>query len=346
MGNVCSAALGQAPARQAALAAGLPHSCVCTTVNKVCSSGLKTIVMAAQDIALGVATVAVAGGMENMSMIPYYALQSRFGHRMGDGKFVDGMIHDGLLDPHEDKHMGMFAERCAQKYAFSRQDQDAYASESYRRSLQATEQGKFGAEIVPVVANSGWKQITVTEDEECKRTSIEKLPTMRPAFLKDGSGTVTSGNASGLNDGAAAVVLMGLSKAKELGVQVIATICSYADAEQAPEDFTTTPSVSIPKAVARAGMSIQDIDVFEVNEAFSVVALANLKLLGLDHDRTNIFGGAVSLGHPLGCSGARIVVTLLSAMKERGAEHGVAAICNGGGGSTAIVVKRYKTDTS
>lgn len=340
MGNVCSAGLGQAPARQAALQAGLPESCVCTTVNKVCSSGMKSITMAAQDIALGLAEVVVAGGMENMSSVPYYLLRARFGYRMGDGVATDGLVYDGLRDPHADKHMGLFAEQCADTHGISREDQDRYATESYQRSLKAWKEGKFADEIAPVRTTVGRKEVNVTEDEECKRTPVENICGMRPAFLKDGSGTVTSGNASGLNDGAAAVVLMSRTKAIELGVDVVGTITGYADAERAPAEFTIAPSSAIPKAMKRAGRNMEEVDVLEVNEAFAVVALANSKLLGLDANKTNVYGGAVSLGHPLGCSGARIVVTLLSVMKERRGRIGVAGICNGGGGSTAMVVER------
>lgn len=340
MGNVCSAGLGQAPARQAALQAGLPESCTCTTVNKVCSSGLKTITMGAQDIILGLAKIVVAGGMENMSNVPYYLPGARFGYRMGDGAAVDGLTYDGLRDAPADKHMGIFAEQCAQRYSVNRADQDAHAIESYRRSARAWKEGRFANEVVPVRTKVGRKEVNMSEDEEYRRTAVERIETMRPAFLKDGTGTVTSGNASGLNDGAAAVVLMSRSKAMELGLRVIGRVVGYADAEQAPAEFTTAPALAIPKAVKRAGVEMKDIDIFEVNEAFSVVSLANKKLLQLSSDKTNVFGGAVSLGHPLGCSGARIVVTLLSVLADRGARLGVAGICNGGGGSTAIVIER------
>lgn len=338
MGNVCSAGLGQAPARQAALRAGLPESCVCTTVNKVCASGLKSIAMGAQDISLGLADVVVAGGMESMSEVPYYLLKARFGYRMGDGAAVDGLMHDGLIDPGADKHMGLFAEQCAKKHGISREEQDRHAVESYRRSLKAWADGKFDEEIAAVRSTVGRAEVVVMEDEECQRTPVEKIPEMRPVFLKDGTGTVTSGNASGLNDGAAAVVLMSREKALKLGVEPLAVIRGYADAETKPSEFTTAPSLAIPKAMRRAGVEMDDVSFFEVNEAFSVVALANAKILGLDKDRTNVFGGAVSLGHPLGTSGARIVVTLLSVLRDRSAKCGVAGICNGGGGSTAMVL--------
>lgn len=340
MGNVCSAGLGQAPARQAALQAGLPESCACTTVNKVCSSGLKTITMGAQDIALGLADVVIAGGMENMSNVPYYLLGARFGYRMGDGAAVDGLIYDGLRDAPAEKHMGVFAEQCAQKYSISRADQDQHAIESYQRSIKAWKEGKFANEVVPVRTRVGRREVHVNEDEEYKRTAVERIEGMRPAFLKDGTGTVTSGNASGLNDGAAAVVLMSRSRATELGLRIMGRVVGYADAEKAPAEFTTAPALAIPKAMKKAEVEMKDIDIFEVNEAFSVVSLANRKLLQLDNEGTNVFGGAVSLGHPIGCSGARITVTLLSALADKGARMGVAGICNGGGGSTAIVIER------
>lgn len=340
MGNVCSAGLGQAPARQAALKAGLPPSCVCTTVNKVCASGLKSITLAAQDIALGIAEVVVAGGMENMSATPYYLPKARFGYRMGDQSTIDGILCDGLTDSTEDKHMGTFAERCAATHGFSRSAQDDYARMSYRRSVNAWSEGKFAGEIVPVRAMVGRKEVDVDRDEECTRTPIDKIATMRPAFLKDGTGTVTSGNASGLNDGAAAVVLMSRARATQLDMAVLGTVTGFADAERAPADFTIAPALAIPKALKRAGRKMDEVDVFEINEAFAVVALANCKLMGLEGGKVNVWGGAVSLGHPIGCGGARIVVTLLSVMRERGGRVGVAGICNGGGGATAMVVER------
>lgn len=340
MGNVCSANLGQAPARQAAIAAGLPESCVCTTINKVCSSGLKAVTLAAQEIALGQAEVIVAGGMENMSLVPYYLPKARFGHRFGNSQIVDGLLNDGLFDPYGQKHMGMCAETCAKKYGILRDAQDAHAKQSYRRSLAAWAGGKFDAEVVPVVFMQKGKEVVVEKDEECTRTSIDVIDKMRTAFIKDSTGTVTSGNASGLNDGAAALVLMSAVKARKLGLTPLATIRGYADVEQNPEEFTTAPSIAIPKALARADVKLADVDAFEVNEAFSVVALANSKLLNLLDEKVNIHGGAVSLGHPLGCSGARILVTLLSLLDQYKWRLGVAGICNGGGGSTAIVVER------
>ncbi len=340
MGNVCSAGLGQAPARQAALLAGLSDSCTCTTINKVCSSGLKSISAAAQDIQLGLAEIVVAGGMENMSLIPYYSQNSRFGKRMGHMTLTDGMIHDGLWDPHGDKHMGMFAEQCASKFEISREEQDLYARQSYQRAAEAAKTGKFRREITAVHVKGRKEVAVVEEDEEYSRTNVEKLAGMKPAFLRDSTGTVTAGNASSINDGAAAVVLMSAAKAHELGVKPLAKIMGYADAEKHPSEFTTSPALAVPRALKRAKLEQDDVDVFEINEAFSVVALANAKLLGLDSAKTNVFGGAVSLGHPLGSSGARIVVTLLNALQDKGGKIGVAAICNGGGGSTAMVISR------
>lgn len=348
MGNVCSANLGQAPARQSALFAGLPESCTCTTVNKVCSSGLKSVSLAAADIALRHSEIIVAGGMENMSLVPHYVSSARFGHKLGHMEMKDGLLYDGLQDPHEGVHMGMCAEACAKRYGFSRDEQDAYAKESYRRAKVAWEQGKFVSEIEKVVVGEGKRKTVVERDEEVWRTDMSRVAGMKPAFLSDGSGSVTSGNASGLNDGAAAVVLMSRSKATAMGIRILATIRGYADAECAPVEFTTAPSKAIPKAVSRAGVGMEDVDVFEVNEAFAVVALANRRLLGTraSEDRVNLWGGAVSLGHPLGCSGARILVTLLSVLRDGGGKIGVAGICNGGGGSTAMVVERHVESSS
>lgn len=340
MGNVCSAGLGQAPARQAALSAGLPDSCTCTTINKVCSSGLKAISAGVQDIQLGLADVVVAGGMESMSLIPHYAPDARFGMRMGDMTLTDGMIKDGLWDPHGDKHMGMFAEQCAAKYSIGREMQDGHARQSYLRAAEAGKGGKFRREIVPVEVRKRKKVTVVEEDQEYSRTDVEDLPNMSPAFLRDGKGTVTAGNASSLNDGAAAVVLMSSKKVRELGAQPIAQVLGYADAEKQPSEFTTAPAEAIPKAMRRAKVEKEDVDLYEINEAFSVVALANERLLGLDSSKTNVFGGAVALGHPLGTSGARIVITLLNALQDKGGSVGVAGICNGGGGSSAMVFRR------
>lgn len=340
MGNVLSAGVGQAPARQAALAAGLPHSCVCTTVNKVCSSGLKAITLAASEIALGCYDVAVAGGMENMSLVPHYTPSMRFGLRMGDATLQDGVLRDGLVDPGSQQHMGMCAETCATRQNIPRQQQDAYARSSYARSVKAWKAGDFAAEIEPVVVPNRHASVIVDTDEECFRTDVTSLDGMRPSFRKDGAGTVTAGNASGLNDGAAAVVLMSARAAEKAGVAVLAHVRGFADAEQKPVDFTTAPAAAVPKALERASLSLRDIDVFEINEAFAVVALANLKLLGLSEERVNLLGGAIALGHPIGCSGARILVTLLSVLRKRGARYGVAAICNGGGGATALVIEQ------
>ncbi|KAI0562245.1 acetyl-CoA acetyltransferase [Gracilaria domingensis] len=340
MGNVCSAGLGQAPARQAAMGAGLPVSCVCTTVNKVCSSGLKTLSMAAQDIILGQANIVVAGGMENMSKIPFYVPQARFGYRIGDGQLVDGLLNDGLIDPDSQNHMGLCAEICSERHGITREMQDRHAKESYRRSRAAWEDRRFYSEVVPVVVSEGGRDLCVERDEECFRIDVSTMESLSACFIKDGSGTVTRGNASGLNDGAAALVLASRAKAVELGLSALVTIRGFADAEVEPEQFTTAPSLSIPKALKRAGRSMDEVDVFELNEAFSVVALANSMLLALPEEKVNLFGGAVSLGHPLGCSGARIAVTLLSVMKHTDSRVGVAGICNGGGGSTAMVFER------
>jgi len=337
MGNVCQAGLGQAPARQAALYAGLPPSCCCMTLNKVCASGSRAIALAAQDIWLGVADVVVAGGFENMSMIPYYLPKARFGYRMGNGELVDGMIKDGLWDPYGDKHMGNFAELCAKTYGFTREDQDQFAISSYKRAQEAHESGLVKHEIVGVPIEDKKKgTYFVLDDEEYTKVQYDKIPSLRPVFQNDG--TVTAANASSISDGAAALVIMSEEKAKELGVKVIARILGFGDAERPPEEFTVAPSLAIPKALKHAGnIGIEDVDLFEINEAFSVVALANMKILGLDPSKVNVFGGAVALGHPLGCSGARIVVTLLNALKHRQGKIGVSAICNGGGGASALV---------
>lgn len=346
MGNVCSAGLGQAPARQAALGAGLSSSCVCTTINKVCSSGMKSVSLAAQDIMLGHADIVVAGGMENMSNVPYYIPQARFGYRAGNAQLVDGLVHDGLLDPYSQEHMGICAEKCSSRYGISREDQDEHALQSYRRSIEAWKQSKFDPEIIPVVLKVGKKNIHVQKDEECFRIDVSTIRTMQPSFIKDGTGTVTRGNASGLNDGAAALVLTSRARAIKLSLPILATIRAFADAEQDPEQFTTAPSKSIQKAMVRAGVKLDEVDVFEVNEAFSVVALANSQILELPEDKLNLFGGAVSLGHPLGCSGARILVTMLNVMSDKEAKIGVAGICNGGGGSTAMVLERVAVPTT
>ncbi|WP_127139824.1 acetyl-CoA C-acyltransferase [Flagellimonas marinaquae] len=338
MGNVVQAGTGQAPARQAAIFAGIPNTVPCTTVNKVCSSGMKSIMQGAQSIALGENSIVVAGGMENMSLIPHYAYM-RTGTKFGPTTLVDGMQKDGLVDAYDQNAMGVCADACATTYKFSREDQDAYAIQSYKRSAEAWKAGKFNNEVVPVeVPQRRGEPIVVSEDEEFKNIKLEKVPALRPAFTKDG--TVTAANASTINDGAAAVVLMSEDKAKELGLTPLATIKGYADAAHEPEWFTTAPAKALPKALDRAGVSIEDIDYFEFNEAFSVVGLANMKILGLNDSNVNVNGGAVSLGHPLGCSGARITITLLNILEQNNAKLGAAAICNGGGGASSIVLER------
>lgn len=338
MGNVVQAGTGQAPARQAAIYAGIPNTVPCTTINKVCASGMKAVMQAAQSIALGDTDIIVAGGMENMSLIPHY-LYSRTGTKFGPTTLVDGMQKDGLVDAYDENAMGVCADACATKYEFSREDQDAYAIKSYKRSAAAWEAGKFNKEVVPVeVPQRRGEPIIVLEDEEFKNVRIDKIPQLRPAFTKDG--TVTAANASTINDGAGAIVLMSKDKAEELGLKPLATIKSYADAAHEPEWFTTAPAKALPKALNKANISIKDVDFFEFNEAFSVVGLANMKILGLSDSNVNINGGAVSLGHPLGCSGVRILITLLNVLEQNNAKIGAAAICNGGGGASAIVIER------
>ncbi len=338
MGNVVSAGLGQAPARQAAIFAGIPNTVPCTTVNKVCSSGMKSIMLAAQAIALGDAEIVIAGGMENMSMIPHYQ-HARNGSKFGPISMEDGMQKDGLVDAYEKVAMGVCADECATEYDFSREDQDAFAIESYNRSANAWKEGKYADEIVPVeIPQRRGEPVTFSEDEEYKNVKMEKIPALRAAFTKDG--TVTAANASTINDGGAALVLMSAEKAKELNLTPIAKIKGYADAAHEPKWFTTAPAKALPKALAKAGISINDVDYFELNEAFAVVGLANMKILGLSSDKVNINGGAVSLGHPLGVSGARIVIALTSILKQKNAKIGAAAICNGGGGASAMVIEK------
>ena len=337
MGSVLQANLGQAPARQAAKFAGLPNEVACTTVNKVCASGMKAIMMATQDIALGDAEVVVAGGMENMSRTPFYLEQARYGYRFGNGQLIDGIGKDGLTDVYHQTAMGVSADNTAKEHKITREEQDAFAIESYKRSAAAWAAGKFKDEVVPVTVQTRKGDVVVSEDEEYKNVNFEKLPALKPVFSKDG--TVTAANASTINDGAAALVLMSADKAKALGLKPIAKVLSYADAEQAPEWFTTTPAKALPRAVEKAGLKMSDIAYFELNEAFSVVGIANTRLMNLDPAKVNVNGGAVSLGHPLGCSGARIVVTLINVLKQNGAKFGAAGICNGGGGASAIVIE-------
>ncbi|AXP82020.1 putative acetyl-CoA acyltransferase [Mariniflexile rhizosphaerae] len=338
MGNVVQAGTGQAPARQAAIYAGIPNTVPCTTVNKVCASGMKAIVQAAQSIALGDAHIVVAGGMENMSLIPHY-LYARTGTKFGPASLIDGMQKDGLVDAYDQNAMGVCADACAAEYKFSREDQDAFAIQSYKRAAAAWDAGKFDNEIVPVeVPQRRGEPIIVSKDEEFTNVILDKIPQLRPAFSKDG--TVTAANASTINDGAAAVVLMSKEKANELGLKPLASIKSYADAAHEPEWFTTAPAKALPKALDKASINIKDVDFFEFNEAFSVVGLANMKILGLSDANVNVNGGAVSLGHPLGCSGARIIITLLNVLQQNNAKIGAAAICNGGGGASAIIIER------
>jgi len=338
MGNVVQAGTGQAPARQAAIYAGIPDTVPCTTINKVCASGMKAVMQAAQTIALGDADIIVAGGMENMSLIPHY-LHARTATKFGPTSLIDGMQKDGLVDAYDEKAMGVCADLCASEYDFSREDQDAYAIQSYNRSSHAWDNGKFDNEVVPVeVPQRRGESIIVSKDEEYTNVKVEKIPALRPAFSKDG--TVTAANASTINDGAAALVLMSKEKASELGLKPLATIKGYADAAQEPKWFTTAPAKALPKALAKANIAIDDVDYFEFNEAFSVVGLANMKILGLNDTNVNVNGGAVSLGHPLGCSGARIIVTLINILEQNNSKIGAAAICNGGGGASAIVLER------
>ncbi|MEO2060497.1 MULTISPECIES: acetyl-CoA C-acyltransferase [Mesonia] len=338
MGNVVQAGVGQAPARQAALGAGIPDSVPCTTVNKVCSSGLKAVMQGAQAIALGDADIIVAGGMENMSLIPHY-MHLRNGQKFGPKTMEDGMQKDGLVDAYDHQAMGVSADLCAKEHGFSREEQDQFAIKSYERSKKAWDEGKFDNEVVPVeVPQRRGEPVVVSQDEEFKNIKMEKIPQLRAAFTKEG--TVTAANASTINDGAGAVVLMSKEKADELGLTPLATIKSYADAAQEPKWFTTAPSKALPKAIAKAGIAIDDVDYFEFNEAFSVVGLANMKILGLSDENVNVNGGAVSLGHPLGCSGVRILITLMNVLQQNNAKLGAAAICNGGGGASAMIIER------
>ncbi len=338
MGNVVQAGTGQAPARQAAIYAGIPDHVPCTTVNKVCASGMKAVMQGAQAIALGDAEIIVAGGMENMSAIPHY-IHARRATKFGPSTLIDGMQKDGLVDAYDQNAMGVCADACATEYKFSREDQDAYAIQSYERSAAAWKAGKFDNEVVPVeVPQRRGDAVIVDTDEEFSNVKMEKIPNLRPAFSKEG--TVTAANASTINDGAGAVVLMSSDKAKAMGLKPLATIKGYADAAQEPKWFTTAPAKALPKALDKAGISLNDIDFFELNEAFAVVGLANIKLLGINEANVNVNGGAVSLGHPLGCSGVRILITLLSVLEQNKAKTGAAAICNGGGGASAMIIER------
>jgi acetyl-CoA C-acetyltransferase len=338
MGNVVQAGTGQAPARQAAIYAGIPNTVPCATINKVCASGMKAVMQAAQSIQLGDASIIVAGGMENMSLIPHY-YHARSATKFGSATLEDGMQKDGLVDAYDQNAMGVCADACATKYNFSREDQDAFAVKSYERSKAAWDAGNYDNEVIAVkVPQRRGDAIIVNKDEEYTNVKMDKIPALRPAFTKDG--TVTAANASTINDGAAALVLMSREKANELGLTVIATIKSYADAAQEPKWFTTAPAKALPKALAKANIDIKDVDYFEFNEAFSVVGLANMKILGLNDSNVNVNGGAVSLGHPLGCSGARILVTLINVLHQNDAKYGAAAICNGGGGASAVLLER------
>jgi acetyl-CoA C-acetyltransferase len=338
MGNVIQAGVGQAPARQAAIYAGLPNSVACTTVNKVCASGMKSVMLGAQAILCGDAEIVVAGGMENMSLIPHY-VHLRNGYKFGPTTMVDGMQKDGLTDAYDNNAMGVCADLCATEYKITREDQDTFAIQSYERSAKAWEAGKFDNEIVPVaVPQRKGDPILISKDEEFTNVTLNKIPSLNAVFTKDG--TVTAANASTINDGAAALVLMSEEKALSLGLKPLAYIKSYADAAQEPKWFTTSPAMALPKALKKADLSIEDVDYFEFNEAFAVVGLVNSKILGLNDTKVNVNGGAVSLGHPLGCSGARIIVTLLNVLEQNNGKIGAAAICNGGGGASAIVIEK------
>lgn len=340
MGAVLQANLGQAPARQAARFAGLPDHVHCTTVNKVCASGMKSVIFGAQSIMLGDNEVVVAGGMENMSATPYYVEKARYGYKYGHGQLLDAIVKDGLTDVYHNNLMGNSAELCAQKYNITREQQDEFAINSYKRSSAAWAAGKFKDEVVPVTVKTRKGDVVISEDEEFKNVSFDKIPGLRPVFVKDG--TVTAANASTINDGAAALVLMSKEKADALGIKPLAKIKAYADAEQAPEWFTTTPAKAIPAAVKKAGLKMEDISFYEINEAFAVVSIANMQLMNLDPSKVNVNGGAVSLGHPLGCSGARVIVTLINVLKQNNGKYGVAGICNGGGGASAIVIENMQ----
>ncbi|MDX1940412.1 MAG: acetyl-CoA C-acyltransferase [Saprospiraceae bacterium] len=339
MGNVCSANLGQAPARQASLGAGIGYDVPCTTINKVCASGMKSIMFGAQSIMLGHNNIVITGGMESMSNVPYYIPNARWGYKYGNGEIVDGLSKDGLIDAYDQNAMGVCADNTAKKYNISREAQDAFTVRSYKLSAETTNKGWFKDEIVPVsVPQRKGDPIIISEDEEYKKVIFDKIPTLRPAFTKDG--TVTAANASTINDGAAAVILVSKEKLEELGLKPIAKIIAFADAEQEPQWFTTTPALAAPKALKRAGMELKDIDYFEVNEAFAVVPMVFNQILNIEEAKVNVFGGAVSIGHPLGASGARIVTTLNNVLHHHNASVGMAAICNGGGGASAIIIEK------
>ena len=338
MGNVVSANLGQAPAKQAALKAGLPATIPCTTINKVCASGTKAIMLAAQAIQLGQAEVIVAGGMESMSNAPYYVPKARFGYKYGNAELIDGLARDGLVDAYDQCTMGVFADQTAQQYAISREEQDAYTVQSYRRAEASTERGWARAEIVTVEVAGRKGSVTVADDEEVKNVFYDKIPTLKAAFTT--GGTVTAASSSPISDGASAVVVMSRQKADALGLTPIARILAYADAEQEPQWFTTAPTKAVPLALQRAGLTVDDIDFFEVNEAFAVVPLAFSKVLNIPQEKLNVLGGAVSIGHPLGASGARIVTTLTNVLAQNNGRYGAVGICNGGGGASAIVIEK------
>ncbi len=337
MGNVLQANVGQAPARQAAIFAGVPNTVPCTTINKVCASGMKSIMFAAQTIMLGDNDVVVAGGMENMSQVPHYLPQMRNGVKLGNGKVIDGMVNDGLWDVYNNYHMGNAGELCAKEYGFTREAQDEVAIASYKRAAAAWDEGNFNDEIVPVTISTRKGDIVVSQDEEYKSVKFEKIPTLRPVFQKDG--TITAANASTLNDGASALILMSGEKVKELGLTPIAKVSGYADAAGAPEWFTTAPAKAVPKAIAKAGLKPEDIEFYELNEAFAVVSMAAMKELNLSNDKVNVWGSGCSLGHPLGNTGSRITVTLISVLRKNKARYGAAALCNGGGGASALVIE-------
>ena len=338
MGNVLSANLGQAPARQAALGAGISNEAICTTVNKVCASGMKAIAMGIQSIVMGDADCVVAGGMESMSNVPYYVDSLRWGSKYGDRNIIDGLAKDGLTDPYDKQAMGLAAEHCASTCNISREEQDQYAIEAYKRAQSAWDQGKFNDEVMPLsIPQKKGAPILLDKDEEPWSVVFDKIPGLQPAFKKEG--TVTAANASTMNDGAAALVLMSKEKAEALGLKPIAIVMGYADAEQEPVWFTTSPALALPKAIEKAGLNKEQIDLWEINEAFSVVSIENAKRMGIQHDKLNIHGGAVSIGHPLGCSGARIVVTLIHALRQNKLTYGAAGICNGGGGASAMVLR-------